>query len=319
MNRRTLLGAVAGLTTGCLGTDPRALSPTGESPSRVRERPSGTDESPTDTARQEQGVEYRLTDLAVSASTDRPDAEYALEPTAFYSADAVESEREDSAEPVVVMDVSEVEDTEARTAVETALRKDSWRSDALPEDLADLVERVDFFTGVPSGATHTHVGLTLYRLHPDQPSPVAVDATVLDAQVSPGSPGAVEFALVNEGEQVQEVFSGTVPPFGLVRAEQGDGSGQFLLWRDYGEEGCVSFTEDGLLVCDVGKLTTLEPGQRVARQYEVLPSSTGHHPDYTAPPGPGLYRVDDELSYSPASGAPGSTLSFEVTFDLEPA
>ena len=74
-----------------------------------------------------------------------------------------------------------------------------------------------------------------------------------------------------------------------------------------------------MMVCAVGRLTPLEPGQRVARRYEVLPPDTGHHPGYTVPPGTGTYRVADSLEFSTENGAPETTLSYEVRFDLAAA
>lgn len=253
----------------------------------------------------------------MTTSTDQPSVKYVLKPMAFYSADAVEREREGSTESIVVMDVTEIEDPDVRHAIETALREDEWRSNTLPDGLAGLVERVDLFTGTPAGDARTHVGIELYRTHPDRPPAIEFDASVTDPWVSPERPGALEFTLTNTGQESQEVFSGTVPPFGLVRATRTTGSGQFLLWRDYGEEGCVNFTDDGVAVCAIGIITELAPGETLSRRYEVLPSTTAHHPDRTVPQGPGPYRIRDKLGYSPGDGAPGSTLSFAVEFTLE--
>lgn len=298
MRRRAFLVTVGSLATGCLG------APSG-SPS--------TTESPSPTS--PSNAEYQLTGLSVTTSTERPTVKYVLKPMAFYSADAVEREREDSAEEIVVMDVAEIEDPAVRDVIETAIREDAWRSNTLPDGLAELVERVDFFTGVPAGATYTHVGLELYRLHPDRPPAVQFDAYVTDEWVSPDSPGALELSLANTGQETQEIFSGTVPPFGMVSAE--GTAGEFLLWRDYTDEGCVSFTDSGLAVCSIGVITPLDPGGEISREYEVLPSATDRRPDYTVPPGPGRYRITGTVGYSANFGAPGSTLQFDVGFTLE--
>jgi hypothetical protein len=293
MRRRALLVTLGGLATGCLGA-PLGSPSTTESPSNV---------------------EYQLTDLSATTSTERPTVKYVLKPMAFYSADAVERERDDSAKEVVVVDVADIEDPAVRDMIETAIREDAWRSNELPDGLAALVERVDFFTGVSTGATYTHVGLELYRLHPDRPPAIQFDASVTDEWVSSASPGALEFFLTNTGEETQEIFSGTVPPFGMVSAE---GAGdEFLLWRDYTDEGCVSFTDSGLAVCSIGVLTTIEPGEEISREYEVLPSTTDRQPDYTVPPGTGQYRITGTVGYSARHGAPGSTLQFDVGFTLE--
>lgn len=295
MHRRALLATLGGLTTGCVAA-PRGI---GSSPSPIA-RDADTD--------------LRVTDLSVRSSTDRPSVKYVLEPSAFYSADAVERRRTDSEEPIVVVDVSEIERRSVRRAIETAAQQGEWRANSLPDGLADLVERVDFFTGLSTDETYTHLGLTLHRLHPDRPPAIEFGASVTDETVSSESPGAMELSLTNVGQDTQRIGSGTVPPFGMVTAE--GRAGEFLLWREYADEGCVSFTDDGVIVCSIGVITDVEPGETIAREYEVLPPSTDVHPRYTAPPGPGDYRISEAVGYSVGSGAPGSTLSVEVDFTL---
>lgn len=323
MRRRALLAGIGALSAGCLGTAPpranRTASSTSDSgtPTSVStdgcnettERPTG---EPSTTAAD---GEYRLADLSASTSVDRPSVRYVLEPSAFYSGDAVEREAEETGEEQVVRDVSELED-DVRTAVETAVRTGDWRSDSLPNGLADTVQRVDFFTGVAQGGTYTHVGLTLYRFQPDRPPAVAFSARIVDEVVSQGSPGVVEFELTNRRNTTQYVFSGTVPPFGMLFAESAESDDRFLLWRAYEDEGCIRFTDDGWLSCDIGEVTELEPCESVSRRYQVLPSDTSHYPESTVPPGPGTYRVADSIDYYEERGAPESRLAFEVDLIL---
>jgi hypothetical protein len=213
------------------------------------------------------------------------------------------------------MDASEVPDAELRRVVSEAVVDGPWRSDALPDGLADLVERVDFFTA--DGRPYDRVGLELHRLHPDDAPAVAFDAAVSDQWVSPGSPGTVELSLRNTGDETREVFSGTVPPFGLVRAERRTADGEFLLWRDYEEQGCVTFTPDGTVICLIGVITPLRPGRTLTRRYDVLPPTTDHHPQLTVPPEPGDYRTRDALTHRGPGDGPESVLSYGVEFTLE--
>ncbi|WP_246308175.1 hypothetical protein [Halorarum salinum] len=111
------------------------------------------------------------------------------------------------------------------------------------------------------------------------------------------------------------MFAGTVPPFGTVFADSVEGD-EFLLWREYEEEGCITFSEDGLVICDIGSLTELHPCQSITHRYDILPSSTTHHPEYTVPPGPGTFRITGSLDYE-ADGAQESELSFEIQFSLD--
>ncbi len=315
MRRRALLATLGSLSAGCLGAAP----PSGP-PSAGTDAPAATPPptAATPTATPPGDAEYRLTDLAVSTGTERPTARYVLETSAFYSAAAVQREEERTGEERVVRDVSELEDGPVRDAIETALRDGEWRADELPAGLAETVESVDFFTGIPADGTYTHIGLSLHRLHPDRPPALEFDAAVVDGWVAPDSPGAVELSVTNVGEERQELFSGTVPPFGLVVAEALEGGDGFLLWREYEAEGCVSFQDEGWVVCAIGIITEIDPGETISRRYEVLPSTTSAQPAHTVPPGPDRYQLTGQLSYDRGGGAPSSELGFDVRFTLEP-
>lgn len=319
MHRRTLIVSLGSVMAGCLSGSPGDQStdtpPASSTPTAPPTESSPSPTTPTESATPDS--EYRITDLSVTTSTEQPSVKYVLEPDAFYSADAVERERERSTEDIVVVDLSEVGDPAVRQAIETAIRGGEWRSNTLPDGLADRVERVDFFTGVTTGQTYTHVGLELYRLDPDRTPPVEFDASVPDAVVSADSPGTLEFTLRNTGTETKELFSGTVPPFGIMRADRSSGDGRFLLWRDYEEEGCVFIADEGIGSCDIGITTELEPETELSRRYHVLPSTTEHYPDRTVPPGPGEYQTSEGIGYSTGNGAPGSTLSFTVDFTLD--
>ncbi|WP_225741337.1 hypothetical protein [Halorussus halophilus] len=259
-----------------------------------------------------------MTQLSVSTTYDRPSVKYILEPASFYSEDAVEREAERTGEKQTVVHISKVESPEVRTAIETAIQSGAWKSNSLPDGLADTVERVDFFTGVSNDDTYTHIGVELHRLDPNAPPAVEFDAHISDPYVAPGSPGAIEFELQNTSSQKQEIFSGTVPPFGMLHAhaETGEES-RFLLWRNYEEEGCFTRREDGWMRCDIGKISHLEPCESVSRRYEILPSSTDHYPAETTPPSTDAYRTSGSVSYSTGGGSPSTGLSYEISFQLE--
>lgn len=251
MHRRALLVSVGALSAGCLGARPQRSSDPTSTPGKT-DNPtqtsscSGSTESTATGANAESGTgEYRVTALGSSATTDGPSFEYVLEPTKFYSAGAVENEEEETGEDLVVKDVSAIEDDAVREAIVTAIRTGSWSSNTLPDGLADIVERVDFFKGASEDETHTHVGLTLHHLDPDRPPAIEFSATVIDDVVSPESPGAIELALKNTASTARSVFSGTVPPFGMVTTKVVEGDDKFLLWRNYEEEGCITFDEEG--------------------------------------------------------------------------
>lgn len=151
----------------------------------------------------------------------------------------------------------------------------------------------------------------------DRSSPIKFTASVIDQSVSSDSRGLLELSLTNSSQETQEVSAGTVPPFGVVSAKHMDGEGQFLLWRNYTDEGCVHFTTDGVTVCDIGSITKLSPRETISRRYEILPPMTETHPEHTVPPSPGRYRISDTLSYAKSASSESSELSFEVVFNLE--
>jgi hypothetical protein len=317
VRRRALLaglGAVAaGCTSGYRAARDGDRTPGGPTDASTLQNCATPTATPT-AAAPPADAEFRLADLAVEYTTDSPDHRYVLEPSAFYSAEAVEREAAEPGPDPVVMAVEELDSPDVRAAVTTAIRAEAWRADELPDGLAETVERVDFFTGASSG-TSTHVGLRLYRLHPDRPPAVVPEVRVTDPYVAPDDPGEIAFGLRNRGSEPREVFSGTVPPFGMLHAEAAPGRGRFLLWADYESEGCFSRTDEGWLRCDIGKVTRIEPCERVTRRYEVLPSTTAHYPDLTVPR-PGRYEVAASVSHSTEFGAPSTSLSFTTTFDI---
>lgn len=148
-------------------------------------------------------------------------------------------------------------------------------------------------------------------------APIEFDAATTDPNVAPTDPATLELSLTNTGSHPQELFTGTVPPFGLVSADAVDHAETFLLWRPYEQEGCINIGEDRIVRCDIGHITTLLPGEGVTRAYDVLPSTTDHHPSHTVPPGPGRYQVSTDVSYSRGGDAPSTTLSGTVAFTLE--
>lgn len=357
MRRRALLATVGLLGAGCLdsaSTAPNdsetATGSTGSTTPATTTTPPGTTNEPTtgppslavqtcepttptfdlaDSAPDD--AEYAVTAVRTSATYDVPEDRHWLEPDAFYSADAVEREREDSDDEIVVMDVENVEDPAVRDAIRTAIEDGEWHADALPAGLRSTVDRVDFFTGASTDGTYTHVGVELYHWPTDAPPAVEFGAAVADRYVSPGDPGALSLWIANAREEEYGVFSGSVPPFGMVRAERATGGGsedddsdlasggddRILLWRDYEEEGCFNRSDRGWIRCDIGRNTTIPPCESVAREYEILPSTTDHYPDETVPSYPGTYRHTDSLSYSRELGGISGTIEFTVEFDLE--
>lgn len=139
-----------------------------------------------------------------------------------------------------------------RSGTPSKPRFGEWRSNTLPDGLAETVDRVDFFTGVSQDDIYTHIGVTLYRFQPDRPPAVEFRATVVDSIVSADSPGVIALTLVNTSQSAQQVFSGTVPPFGMVGADAVDAGEEVLLWRNYEQEGCIRFTP----VLHVGSVPT---------------------------------------------------------------
>ena len=317
MRRRRFLVGLTGLTAGCLGDGESGgatatiTASNGASPAtntRTGRRTTPTTDGNSNT--------YRVENLELSQETDGPKHRYVLGSTAFHSKSAVEREEERTDGDLVVESIDDIESKPVREAIETAIRTGRWRSNTLPDGLRETVERVDFFTGVSTDDTYTHVGLALSEQDPDAPPAIEFGARVLDADVTPDSPGVLSLSLTNVGSEEQEVLAGTVPPFGTVFAEAVDSDERFLLWRPYGEEGCISFEREGLFECDEGSFVALEPDETVARRYELLPPTTDIHPRYTAPPGPGTYRYVADFTYSRPTNSPNSKLSVELRFDL---
>lgn len=297
MHRRALLVAVAsGALGGCLST----VTP-GDTPGSVETTMS----DPTSSSRSSNG-QYVVTDYSVTTEKPAPTTKYVLDTTKHYSEDAAREE-------VDASDIADVADLEpdVRDAIETAVEGRGWKTDEIPDGLRETLDRYEFFTGiVASDRTHTHFALELYELSPDAPPQVTFDTKLRDADVTADDPGIVEFSVTNDGETTRRIFSGTVPPFGVVRAEATDSDRRFLLWRDYEEEGCVT-VEDGRVraVCDIGKMTPIEPGQTISREYELRTGTPGTTP--------GEYEIRGTVSHSAETGGPSEKVEWVASFTLQ--
>ncbi|WP_049899328.1 hypothetical protein [Halococcus agarilyticus] len=328
MHRRALLAGLVGVTAGCAGgrsggqassTDQRTTTIANGSPPATDPSTRSTATAPGDTPTTTpdgDATGYRIENLAVSQETDGPDHRYVLAVRSSYSEAAVEREEERTGRELTVRTIDEVEPEPVREAVETAIQTGEWRADTLPDGLRETLDGVDLFTGFSTDDVATHRGLRLYEQDPDAPPAVEFGARVLDAAVTPDDPGALELSLTNGGSERQAVFAGTVPPFGAVFVGAVDTDERFLLWRPYEEEGCISFEGNEMRVCAIGRQVTIEPGETVARQYEVLSPTTDTHPSHTAPPSPGTYRYTETFEHTAETGGPESELSCELRFDL---
>lgn len=275
---------------------------------------AGTTDTTTSTVASPRSDQYLVTDVSASTEKVAPTHEYVVRVTAVYSTEAFEKE---SGDPTAI-DVSEIEDPAIRDVVKRTLSDGPVKTDSVPDGLDAFLDRYDFFTWearTDPEDTATHWGIELYRLHPDRPPAVEFDATVVDETISLSSPGAIEFSVTNVGDRTEEIFSGTVPPFGVLWAERVERDGRFLLWRDYAEEGCVFFTDEGHLAqCDIGINTPVNPGERIAKTYELRQAAERTPGDGLAP---GRYRVADSLSYSHGDGQrPSTVVDWQVEFEI---
>lgn len=119
---------------------------------------------------------------------------------------------------------------------------------------------------------------------------------------------------------MQEVFSGTVPPFSVLWADA-SGDDQALLWRDYTREGCVNFGEvEGeavMMRCDIGVTTPIDPGETIEKRYELRP---GFDRDALAGDGfdaAGRYTVAETLDYHRQGRGQGPSTQVDWTVELD--
>lgn len=296
MQRRALLASIpASLTlAGC-------ITPPSSSRDTTTTVTSGSDAA------------FTVTNLAVETETVAPTHRYLVRITKVYSADAVSREPGD---PTVV-DVSEVTDADVRSVLERVLSEGRIRQDTIPDGLREITERVDFFTWESTtdpDDTASHWAIEVFESDPEAGPALAFDAELADETVYTDDPGTITFRVENVGDETQEIFSGTVPPFGLLWAD-GPGGDRYLLWRDYTEEGCVSFTDEGHVEsCDIGMITSVEPDETIERAYDIRLENpvggslrTGH------------YVVSETLGYEREPQGPRTAVEWRVSFTVEEA
>lgn len=296
MQRRALLAAIptalAGSAAGCIGG-----------------QPGNTD---TTTQTTDPDATFVVSEFTVETEKVAPTYQYLVRITKVYSADAVADEPGDQ----TIVDVSDIEDPDVRAVIKNTLREGKLHRDSIPDGLREITERVDFFTWNETTSpddTASHWGIEVFKAHPNRAPVIQFDAELTDNAVSPGNPAAITFSIENVGDTTQEVFSGTVPPFGVLWAD-GPNDERYLLWRDYQKEGCVNFQDDRVIVCSIGKITPVEPGQRIEKTYELRPENP-----VGSPLEPGDYTVTGTLTYHQQSQGPSTKVDWRVSFRVDQA
>lgn len=295
MQRRALLATIPAVLAGCTASPP-----------------AHTTNRTTTTRSTEPDASFVVTDLDVETEKVGPTYRYLVRTTKVYSENAVANEPGSQ----TVVDVSDIEDADVRAVIEAVLTHGRVRRDSIPDGLRETVDRVDFFTWnetTDPEDTASHWAIEVFDAHPDRDPVIQFDATLTDNAVSPDDPAAITFATENTGAETQEIFSGTVPPFGVLWADSA-GSDRYLLWRNYEEEGCVSFDDGHVVVCDIGIVTRLKPGESIERTYEIRPENP-----VGSPLGAGEYTVSERLTYHQDSQGPNTNVEWRVSFSVERA
>lgn len=269
-------------------------------------------------------AEFRVSGFDVSTTKTAPQKSYFLRITKSYSESAVQ----DEAGVQTIRDVSDVADPAVQATLKDILSEGKiWRSE-IPDGLQEVVQEVDFFTWESHsdpGDTYTHWGIKIYSAYPNRDPVVEFSAELVDDRVAPDDPGAIEFVLTNTADTTQVVFSGTVPPFSVLMADAPGAKDRALLWRDYEEEGCVSFQETdgnpGMLVCAIGVNTPIDPGETVKKRYRLRPTFDRDSLAGWGFDTPGEYSINETLTYHREGDAqgPSTHVDWQVRFNLEEA
>ena len=257
-------------------------------------------------------------DPASAYSITALDAGYAVEHSgsrARYRLDVepVVRGRVDRDTGAVVLPVDDVEPIGTRALIREAIDDGDGYLVTASCALRRTIDRVDYFT--TDSPPDVGYEATLVPLDPDSLS-VRFDVELLDDDATADSPGAFELSVTNDGAEVVRPFAGTVPPFGTVYAERTDGE-RLLLWRAYEEEGCYRFTEDSATACSIGWKGKLEPGETIARRYELRVDAERSFHGRTDPPGTGAYHAEGSLAISREGADTGRTLRYGFAFGLE--
>jgi hypothetical protein len=138
---------------------------------------------------------------------------------------------------------------------------------------------------------------------------VAFDAELADDRASDGDLGVLALSLENRGERTVEVGSGAPAPFGVLSVHQkGEPDDEsHLLWTDaYEESDHVQTTGRSVTtVQDIGKITEVDPGARVEREYEIGPAG------FTD----GQYELADSVTVDDREN--GGSLAYTVRIRVE--
>ena len=139
--------------------------------------------------------------------------------------------------------------------------------------------------------------MTDFKSEVDSPDSAKLEftANLDDSTIIEEDPAVITIAVQNIGDTTIEILSGAPAPFGVLAAESPAENGT-PLWSDaYEESEHVEITSEGLVVEDIGLVTTLDQDERVEEFYELRRSWLDVQQEI--PVQSGDYRIENELAY----------------------
>lgn len=142
-------------------------------------------------------------------------------------------------------------------------------------------------------------------------------ADVEDKYISINDPADIEFVITNPSSRPMTVYSGVIPPFGVLTANVETESQNLTLWNDkYAENEGVS-TDFGVVTGQTKQeiSTVLQPGEKRTETYRIRLR------DYlpfvrTKDTPPTQFTIDEKLKYSPGDMSANLNLEYAVRFNI---
>ncbi len=200
-----------------------------------------------------------------------------------------------------VVDIEELDEKHHETIREAAETRGLYGVEDPPEGLTEAFEDTEFLR---IDGTYYWVGVG-----DSSDVDVAFDAELVDESGSDGDPAVLSLSLENRGERTVEIGSGAPAPFGVLSihpAGEPDGESHLLWTGEYEESDHVRTVGRSVTaVQDIGKVTDLDPGERIVREYEIDPAG------FTE----GRYELTDSVGVD--DGENGGSLAYTVNVRVQ--
>lgn len=249
---------------------------------------------------------YEVTDLSVTSEVNPPSYVVVLE--------RVASQVAEDESVVHVQNLS----ADSADIVKAVVERRRYEAADLSSEVESVTSKYDYVQWPESSRKGRYFGIAAVNVQLGTPNPLDFAVDVAERYVSIGDPTNIEFRISNRSSRPMAVYSGVIPPFGVLTADVESGSQRLVLWNDrYAENDGVS-TDLGAVTGKTKQETSvvLEPGETRLEAYQIR--LRDYLPFVRTSDAPSTrFTLAGTLRYSLGEVTADFGATYEVRFDID--